>query len=127
MVMSQITIRRIYHELKPSETNQVRILVDRLWPRGIKKEEANIDYWFKEVAPSHELRKWFGHRTERFETFRIKYLEELQTDATKRKIVQKIAQIAKEDKVVLLYGAKDEKHNNATVLLEELEHLLKDL
>lgn len=125
--MSQITIRRIYHELKPSETNQVRILVDRLWPRGVKKEEANIDYWFKEVAPSHELRKWFGHRTERFETFRIKYLEELQTDATKRKIVQKIAQIAKKDKVVLLYGAKDEKHNNATVLLEELERLLKDL
>jgi uncharacterized protein YeaO (DUF488 family) len=127
MVMSQITIRRIYHELKPSETNQVRILVDRLWPRGVKKEEANIDYWFKEVAPSHELRKWFGHKTERFETFRIKYLEELQTDATKRKIVQKIAQIAKKDKVVLLYGAKDEKHNNATVLLEELERLLKDL
>lgn len=125
--MSQITIRRIYHELKPSETNQVRILVDRLWPRGVKKEEANIDYWFKEVAPSHELRKWFGHKTERFETFRIKYLEELQTDATKRKIVQKIAQIAKKDKVVLLYGAKDEKHNNATVLLEELERLLKDL
>lgn len=125
--MSQITIRRIYHELKPSETNQVRILVDRLWPRGVKKEEANIDYWFKEVAPSHELRKWFGHKTERFETFRIKYLEELQTDATKRKIVQKIAQIAKKDKVVLLYGAKDEKHNNATVLLEELERLLKGL
>lgn len=116
--MNQIILHRIYD--KSITPEGIRILIDRLWPRGIKKEDANIDYWFKEVAPSSELRKWFGHKPERFEEFRLKYLQELRNDEEKCQKVDEICQMLAEDNVILLYGAKDIEKNHAVVLKEEI-------
>ncbi|MEK6452916.1 DUF488 domain-containing protein [Caldifermentibacillus hisashii] len=116
--MNQIILHRIYDKSLTPEG--IRILIDRLWPRGIKKKDANIDYWFKEVAPSSELRKWFGHKPERFEEFRLKYLQELRNDEEKCQIVDEICQMLAEDNVILLYGAKDIEKNHAVVLKEEI-------
>lgn len=116
--MNQIILHRIYD--KSITPEGIRILIDRLWPRGIKKEDANIDYWFKEVAPSSELRKWFGHKPERFEEFRLKYLQELRNDEEKCQKVDEICQMLDEDNVILLYGAKDIEKNHAVVLKEEI-------
>lgn len=116
--MKQIILHRIYD--KSITPEGIRVLIDRLWPRGIKKEEANIDYWFKEVAPSSELRKWFGHKPERFEEFRLKYLQELRNDEEKCQKVDEICQMLDENNVILLYGAKDTEKNHAVVLKEEI-------
>ncbi|WP_363550545.1 DUF488 family protein [Caldifermentibacillus hisashii] len=116
--MNQIILHRIYDKSLTPEG--IRILIDRLWPRGIKKEDANIDYWFKEVAPSSELRKWFGHKPERFEEFRLKYLQELRNDEEKCQKVDEIFQMLDENNVILLYGAKDIEKNHAVVLKEEI-------
>jgi len=116
--MKQIILHRIYDKSNYSEG--IRILIDRLWPRGIKKEDANIDYWFKEVAPSSELRKWFGHKPERFEEFRLKYFQELRNDEEKCQKVDEICQMLDENNVILLYGAKDTEKNHAVVLKEEI-------
>jgi len=116
--MKRIILHRIYDKSNYSEG--IRILIDRIWPRGIKKEDANIDYWFKEVAPSSELRKWFGHKPERFEEFRLKYLQELRNDEEKSQKVDEICQILAEDNVILLFGAKDIERNNAVVLKEAI-------
>lgn len=113
-----ILVKRIYEQ--DSELDGLRILVDRLWPRGIKKEDAKIDYWFKELAPSTELRKWFGHIPNRFEEFRMKYLIELNEDERKSKQVDELVQFMLLGKVILLYAAKDCSHNHAIVLKEEL-------
>lgn len=116
--MNQIILHRIYD--KSITPEGIRILIDRLWPRGIKKEDANIDYWFKEVAPSSELRKWFGHKPERFEEFRLKYFQELRNDEEKCQKVDEICQMLDENNVILLYGAKDIEKNHAVVLKEEI-------
>ncbi|KIO67623.1 hypothetical protein B4065_1924 [Caldibacillus thermoamylovorans] len=116
--MNQIILHRIYDKSLTPEG--IRILIDRLWPRGIKKEDANIDYWFKEVAPSSELRKWFGHKPERFEEFRLKYFQELRNDEEKCQKVDEICQMLDENNVILLYGAKDTEKNHAVVLKEEI-------
>lgn len=116
--MNQIILHRIYD--KSITPEGIRVLIDRLWPRGIKKEEANIDYWFKEVAPSSELRKWFGHKPERFEEFRLKYVQELRNDEEKCQKVDDICQMLAEDNVILLYGAKNIEKNHAVVLKEEI-------
>lgn len=116
--MNQIILHRIYDKSLTPEG--IRILIDRLWPRGLKKEDANIDYWFKEVAPSSELRKWFGHKPERFEEFRLKYLQELRNDEEKCQKVDEICQMLDENNVILLYGAKDTEKNHAVVLKEEI-------
>ena len=113
-----IHLQRVYDQQRNS--NAIYILIDRLWPRGLKKEDANIDYWFKEVAPSSELRKWFGHKQERFEEFRLKYLQELRNDEEKCQKVDEICQMLAEDNVILLYGAKDIEKNHAVVLKEEI-------
>lgn len=110
-----ISIKRVY--LPAEDSDGYRVLVDRLWPRGIKKENAKIDLWAKALAPSAELRKWFNHIPERFEEFSKKYVEELKANPEVAPILDAIRQ---HDKVTLLYGAKDEQHNNAVVLL----HLL---
>lgn len=110
-----ISIKRVY--LPAEDSDGYRVLVDRLWPRGIKKENAKIDLWAKGLAPSAELRKWFNHIPERFEEFSKKYVEELKANPEVAPILDAIRQ---HDKVTLLYGAKDEQHNNAVVLL----HLL---
>jgi uncharacterized protein YeaO (DUF488 family) len=95
-----------------------RILVDRLWPRGLGKDRAKIDLWQKEIAPSNELRKWFGHDPKKWNGFRDRYFKELDG---KRELVQNIIDRAKEGDVILLYGAKDENYNNAVALKEYIE------
>lgn len=114
MIMD-ISIKRVY--LPAEDSDGYRVLVDRLWPRGIKKEDAKVDLWAKTLAPSVELRKWFNHIPERFEEFSKKYVEELKANPEAALVLD---ELRRHDKVTLLYGAKDEQHNNAVVLL----HLL---
>lgn len=106
-----IKIKRIYEPF--SKADKYRVLVDRLWPRGIKKEDAHIDIWLKEVAPSAELRKWFNHEPEKWKQFSKKYKAELKSSAA----LDELKQLAQEHKsLTLLYAAKDEQHNNAVIL-----------
>ena len=109
--MEPIAIKRIYED--SSKNDGYRILVDRLWPLGVSKEEANLDEWDKNIAPSTELRKWFDHKEERLQEFTLRYKEELmsQKDALNR-----ILKIAQTQKVTLLYGAKNSEINQAVVL-----------
>ena len=114
---SHISIKRIY-EL-PSSADGSRILIDRIWPRGLQKSKINIDEWVKEVAPSTSLRKWFNHEQAKWTAFIWRYKEELKSnvaaaDLTKRLYTKK--------KVTLLYGAKDKEHNHAIVLKDFLEN-----
>jgi len=116
--MKEIYIQRIYEDSK--DKNAYRILVDRIWPRGISKEKADLDEWKKELAPSTELRKWFDHKAERFTEFSKRYQKELKDKTEELKAIKKIA---KEKPVCLLFGAKDEKHNQAVILKEVLKSL----
>ena len=112
-----IKIKRIYEP--PEKEDGFRVLVDRLWPRGVSKDKARVDLWLKEIAPSDQLRKWFSHDPEKWEDFKKRYREELED---KEKLIQTIKKIEKERGVVtLLYSAKDEKHNNAVALNEVLQ------
>jgi uncharacterized protein YeaO (DUF488 family) len=106
-----IAIKRVYEE--PKESDGKRILVDRLWPRGLSKEKARIDVWLKEVAPSDALRKWFGHDPEKWVEFQKRYAEELRADPG---TLARLKQEAGRGPVTLLYGAHDEAHNQAVVL-----------
>jgi uncharacterized protein YeaO (DUF488 family) len=119
--MSEIVVKRIYDDVHLSDGN--RVLVDRLWPRGMSKEKANIKLWAKDVAPSTELRKWFGHRPERYEEFKERYLNELRTDEEKYAQLVELNRLAREEILTLLYGAKDTINNHAQVLKEELDRL----
>ncbi|WP_048190155.1 DUF488 domain-containing protein [Methanobacterium sp. SMA-27] len=110
-------IKRAYQD--PEDEDGYRILVDRLWPRGVSKEKAKFDLWMKEIAPSNELRKWFGHEPEKWGEFKNKYIDEL---AEKKELINQLCDMEKINKIVtMIYSAKDEKHNNAVVLLELLE------
>lgn len=112
----KIKIKRIYDDA--DKADGFRILVDRLWPRGLTKEKAGIDLWLKEVAPSTELRKWFGHEPGKWEEFKKRYLLELKQ---KDDLIALIKEKLKHTNVTLLYAARDEKHNEATVLLDEVQ------
>lgn len=114
--MMNIQIKRVYEE--PSAKDGTRILVDRLWPRGLTKEKAKVDLWLKDVAPSTELRKWFAHDPEKWAGFRTRYREELKS---KKEQLTEIKQEAAKRTVTLVYGARDEQHNEAVVLQELLE------
>jgi len=117
----KINIKRICE--KYSANDGFRILVDRLWPRGIKKEKAKIDLWLKEIAPSDKLRKWFSHDISKWQEFKKRYKKEIKEN---KEIFKKLKEIIKnKKKVTLLYSAKDEKHNNAIVLKEILQKSLK--
>ncbi len=119
--MAAIKIKRVY---EPSEKSDgFRILVDRLWPRGIKKEDADFDVWLKEIAPSVELRKWFNHEPEKWEAFHKKYSTELKHLPALEELLE---HVKKHKTVTLIYGAKDELHNQAVVLKEFLEQRGKD-
>jgi uncharacterized protein YeaO (DUF488 family) len=118
-------LKRVYEPF--DESDGFRILVDRLWPRGISKEAARLTAWQKELAPSPELRKWFCHKPELFEEFRVKYIEELRTDEQKLRIMDELIQLASEGNVTLLYGAKDPVYNHAIVLLEELNRIIEEV
>jgi uncharacterized protein YeaO (DUF488 family) len=114
-----IQIKRIYDE--PAKEDKTRVLIDRLWPRGISKEQAALDIWLKDVAPSNELRTWFGHKPERFAEFSKKYEAEL-TDNPNVETLQALARNT--ECLTLLYGAKDTEHNQAVVLQKVLEQRL---
>jgi len=110
-----IKIKRVYE--KPAVSDGKRILIDRLWPRGLSKEDAKIDLWLKEVAPSTELRKWFGHDPAKWDEFRVRYAAELREN---KDAVDELKRAAAGN-ATLLYGAKDSEHNNAVVLQEYLK------
>lgn len=114
--MSQIQIKRIYEPA--DESDGFRILVDRLWPRGVKKESAHLDVWLKEAGPSNELRKWFNHDPEKWEAFKKKYRDELKKSAAAKELIDLVA---KHKNTTLLYSAHDEEHNQAQVLLQFLK------
>jgi len=117
-IMGSIKIKRIYDPYDEADGN--RILVDRLWPRGISKEKAQLTSWMKELGPSNELRKWFGHKPELFEEFRMKYVQELHGDNTKIEKLKELCRLTEDSNVTLLYAATDQDFNNAVVLKEEL-------
>ena len=119
--MGDFFFKRVYEPY--DESDGFRILVDRMWPRGISKDAAKLTAWQKEVAPSPELRKWFCHKPELFEEFRAKYIEELRTDKQKQKIINEIITQTSKGRVTLLYGAKDPVYNHAIVLQEELNRI----
>ncbi|TGV23105.1 DUF488 domain-containing protein [Mesorhizobium sp. M4B.F.Ca.ET.143.01.1.1] len=106
-----IAVKRVYEA--PAKADGQRVLVDRIWPRGIAKKDAALTLWLKEIAPSDELRKWFGHQPERWAEFRKRYSAEL--DGNGEAVAQLRALLGK-GKVTLLYGAHDEAHNNAVAL-----------
>jgi uncharacterized protein YeaO (DUF488 family) len=113
-----IKIKRIYE--KRSTSDGFRILIDRLWPRGVSKSDAKIDLWLKEIAPTDDLRKWFSHDPKKWKSFERKYSEELKRNQT---LVDKILDLEKEHKIVtLVFSAKDEQHNNAIVLQQVLHN-----
>lgn len=108
-----IQMKRIYEP--PSDSDGFRVLVDRLWPRGMKKENANISLWEKNIAPSNDLRKWYGHDPEKFEEFKSRYKAELDNNPETEKFLETIKS---HDKVTFLFSTKDAEHSNAAVLAE---------
>ncbi|OIJ36384.1 hypothetical protein BK826_02850 [Rothia kristinae] len=114
--MTSYRIKRIYAE--PSESDGARVLVDRVWPRGVAKEAAQLAQWAKELAPSTELRKWYGHDPERFEEFSRRYREELRGPEQQAALDG----LPEEETVTFVYAAKDEEHNQALVLRDFCRH-----
>jgi uncharacterized protein YeaO (DUF488 family) len=114
-VMGRVQIRRIYEPPKPSDG--FRVLVDRLWPRGVAKKRAALDLWMKEIAPSTELRRWFGHDPKRWPEFQARYRAELDDHAAE---LAQLRSHARKGTVTLLFGARDVEHNEAVVLREIL-------
>ena len=110
-------VKRIYDPI--SKPDGFRVLVDRLWPRGFKKEDARLDLWFKEIAPSSTLRKWFDHEDEKWEIFKKRYLEELTEN--KKKVAEFVDLLKPHKTVTLLYAAHNKEHNHAEVLKIYLE------
>jgi uncharacterized protein YeaO (DUF488 family) len=115
-----IAIKRVYEA--PAEGDGYRVLIDRLWPRGLKKEAVSMDVWARELAPSTELRKWFGHDPARWDEFRQRYAAELADSAD---VWQALARRSAKEPVTLLYGARDEEHNDAVALKALMEQWLR--
>jgi uncharacterized protein YeaO (DUF488 family) len=113
-----VGIKRIYDKREIADGK--RILVDGLWPRGVKKSTSNVDLWMKEVAPSAELRKWFAHDPNKWEEFKKRYMEELE----KNEHVKRLIEMAKNEDITLIYSASDTEHNNAVVLAEYIKKKL---
>jgi len=111
-----IKLKRAYEE--PGSEDGVRILVERLWPRGVSKERARIDEWMKDIAPSTELRQWFGHDPAKWEEFRRRYWAELEANP---KAVEALRQKIAQGDVTFVYAARDEEHNGALALKEFVE------
>lgn len=113
-----VAIKRVYDQPEPGDGT--RILVDRLWPRGLSKERAKVDIWLKEVAPSNELRKWFGHDPEKFAEFRRRYEAELESESGQEALAR-MRDLARQGPVTLVFAAHDNEHNNAVVLRDLLQ------
>lgn len=111
-----IFTKRIYDEA--SAEDGYRVLVDRIWPRGISKENAQLDEWMKEIAPSNDLRKWFGHDPKRFQEFKRRYISEIENSIERQKCLHKLKEHYKNENITLLFAAKDEQHNQASILKE---------
>ncbi|TLS37189.1 DUF488 domain-containing protein [Pseudalkalibacillus caeni] len=114
-----IVLQRIYGEKTQAEG--YRILIDRLWPRGISKQNANLDEWAKEIAPSTTLRKRYNNKPEEFDAFKQAYKAEIYEDPEKLARLNALKDLAKNERIILLYGSKDERYNHAIVLKEMLE------
>ena len=112
---SHVKLKRAYEPAAPDDGT--RILVDRLWPRGVSKAEAAVDRWLKEIAPSTELRQWFGHDPDRWSEFRRRYAEELRQHEA---VLDEIRALTRKGTVTLVYGARDETHNDAVALKDVL-------
>lgn len=121
--MHELSIKRIYKEIDPHDG--YRILIDRLWPRGVSKEEAAIDYWAKSITPSTVIRKAFDHKAENMDVFKRNYVSELNDNPSTSEFLSIIAKRLKEGNVTLLYGAKDEMYNHAIILKEWVLENLK--
>ncbi len=117
-----IAIRRIYDN-KTKNQDEITVLTDRLWPRGVSKEKANIDHWLKQIAPSSQLRKFYGHKEELFEQFKQLYLEELNTYQNQEQI-QQLLQWAKNNHLILITATKDIEFSHTKILKEVIEKLL---
>jgi uncharacterized protein YeaO (DUF488 family) len=113
----EIEIRRVY-DVHPGRPDEARVLVDRVWPRRVKRDALRLERWAPEVAPSTELRQWFGHDPRRWSGFQTRYRHEL---AAKTAVLKELAELSVERPLVLLYGAKDVEHNQAVVLKEVLD------
>jgi len=114
-----VRVKRVYDQ--PAKADGYRMLVDRLWPRGLKKSEARIDEWLREIAPSTALRKWFKHDPDKWKEFKKKYSAELDDH---REQVEKLAREARKRTITLLFSARDTEHNNAVALKEYIEQLM---
>ena len=118
--MGSLKLKRIYQPADKADGR--RVLVDGIWPRGVSKRDARIDQWLKAIAPSAELRRWFGHAPERWEEFKARYFEELENNP---EIVSGLKDEIDQGTVTLLYGARDERHNNAVALREYLTQSIR--
>jgi uncharacterized protein YeaO (DUF488 family) len=114
-----VALKRAYDE--PAVSDGTRVLVERLWPRGISKERAHIDIWLKDVAPGTELRKWFNHDPQKFQEFRRRYETEL-TSEVAQEALAKLREIAKQGQLTLIFAARDTGHSNAVILQDLLLH-----
>jgi uncharacterized protein YeaO (DUF488 family) len=112
-----VRLKRVYDA--PSRSDGERVLIDRLWPRGFTHEDAHVDEWARELGPSTELRRWFGHDPSRFDKFRRRYRLELETQETK---LAELRRRARRGTLTLVYSARDTEHNDAVVLAEVLRH-----
>ena len=112
-----VQLKRVYE--KPSADDGRRVLVDRAWPRGLSKEEPRVDEWLRELGPSSELRKWFGHDPGRWDEFRTKYRAELDAPEQRQRL-KHLGDLAKKETLTIVYGAKDREHNQAVVIAETL-------
>lgn len=117
----QVKLKRAYEAA--SQSDGTRILVDRMWPRGISKEKAKIDLWLKDLAPSKELRKWFGHDPDKWKEFQDKYFQELENNQDQ---VKTLIEQVRQGPVTLVYSAKDPEHNNAVVLKKYLHKMVEE-
>ncbi|AOG32939.1 DUF488 domain-containing protein [Lactiplantibacillus plantarum] len=115
----QLKLERIY--TKPVDTDGYRVLVDRLWPRGISKVNAQLDNWVKEIGPSTTLRKWFNHEPAKYPEFVDRYRAELDENPLMASFISQVAEQLTKTNVILLFGAKDEQHNQAVVLRDYLK------
>lgn len=114
---ARVAIKRVYDE--PDASDGMRVLVDRLWPRGISKERAHVGLWLKEIAPGNELRTWFGHDPAKFDEFRRRYEDEL-ASGTALEALTRLRELARQQTVTLVFAARDAEHSNAAVLRELL-------
>ena len=125
-----IEIERIYNNPlgnnNDGSNNNFRVLIDRLWPRGLSKDKVKIDLWLKDIAPTTSLRKWFSHDEGKWDEFKIRYFKELDEHSNSESINKILDKVNEEGSITLLYGAKDERFNNAVALKEYLEQKIKE-